>query len=247
MKREILDRLQQARAEKRAAALVTDLTDGRQRLQVEGSSAGELTLTAAQQAAVAEALTADRSGPLPEHPGLFVHVYNPPLRLLIVGAVHISQALVPIAQIAGYEVVVIDPRKAWANEERFPGVRLVDDWPDEAMTALAPDHRSAVVVLTHDPKLDDPALRVALHAPAFYVGALGSRKTHAKRLARLSDEGLDADDLARIHAPIGLAIGARSPAEIAVAILAEITQVLHRVPPLVRQAAPEAAPKAAVG
>src|SRR3546814_2850251 len=103
--------------------------------------------------------------------------------------VHISQALVPIAQIAGYEVVVIDPRKAWASAERFPGVRLLDDWPDEAMAALAPDHRSAVVVLTHDPKLDDPALRVALHSPAFYVGALGSRKTHAKRLARLSEIG----------------------------------------------------------
>src|SRR3546814_1095215 len=104
-----------------------------------------------------------------------------------------------------------------SSDLRFPGVRLLDDWPDEAMAALAPDHRSAVVVLTHDPKLDDPALRVALHSPAFYVGALGSRKTHAKRLARLSDEGLNADDLARIHAPIGLAIGARSPAEIAIA------------------------------
>ena len=241
MKREILDRLQQARAEKRAAALVTDLSDGRQRLQLEGSSLGELPLAPAQQAAVAEAVAADRSGPLPEHPGLFVHVYNPPQRLLIVGAVHISQALVPMAQLAGYDVVVIDPRKAWASAERFPGVRLLDDWPDEAMTALAPDHRSAVVVLTHDPKLDDPALRIALQSPAFYVGALGSRKTHAKRLARLSDEGLDADDLARIHAPIGLAIGARSPAEIAVAILAEITQVLHRAPPLVRQSTPEAA------
>jgi xanthine dehydrogenase accessory factor len=245
MKRAILDRLQQARADKRAAALVTDLGDGRQWLQMEDDGAGELTLSAAQQAAVAQAIAADRSGPLPEDPNLFVHVYNPPLRLLIVGAVHISQALVPIAQIAGYEVVVIDPRKAWANEERFPGVRLIDDWPDDAMTALAPDHRSAVVVLTHDPKLDDPALRVALHSAAFYVGALGSRKTHAKRLARLSDEGLNADDLARIHAPIGLAIGARSPAEIAVAILAEITQVLHRVPPLVRRDVSGDTPEAA--
>jgi len=247
MKRAILDRLQRARAEKRAAALVTHLGDGRQRLQLEGESSGDLALTPAQEAAVTAAVAADRSGPLPDDPGLFVHVYNPPLRLLIVGAVHISQALVPMAQIAGYEVVVIDPRKAWANAERFPSVRLVDDWPDEAMTALAPDHRSAVVVLTHDPKLDDPALRVALHSPAFYVGALGSRKTHAKRLARLSDEGLDADDLARIHAPIGLAIGAKSPAEIAVSILGQITQVLHRVPPLVKQTAPEAAPREMAG
>jgi xanthine dehydrogenase accessory factor len=247
MKREILDSLQQARAEKRPAALVTELTGGRQRLQLEERSLGDLTLTSAQQAAVAEALAADRSGPLADDPGLFVHVYNPPLRLLVVGAVHISQALVPLAQLAGYEVVVIDPRKAWANAERFPSVRLVDDWPDTAMTALAPDHRSAVVVLTHDPKLDDPALGVVLASPAFYVGALGSRKTHAKRLERLREAGLGDDALARIHAPIGLAIGAKSPAEIAIAIMAEITQVLHRVPPLVRQAQPEAAPKERVG
>lgn len=239
MKRDILDRLQQARAEKRPVALVTDLTDGRQLLQEDASTTGDLPLTAAQQAAVADAIIADRSGPLPDQPNLFVHVYNPPLRLLIVGAVHISQALVPIAQIAGYEVVVIDPRKAWANAERFPSVRLIDDWPDEAMEALAPDHRSAVVVLTHDPKLDDPALRVVLNAPAFYVGALGSRKTHARRIERLSDEGVSVEALARIHAPIGLAIGAKSPAEIAVSIMAEITQVLHRVPPLVRREAAE--------
>jgi len=239
MKRAILDRLQQARAEKRPTALVTDLTDGRQLLQEDADTTGDLPLTAAQQAAVAEAIVADRSGPLSDHPNLFVHVYNPPLRLLIVGAVHISQALVPMAQIAGYEVVVIDPRKAWANAERFPGVRLIDDWPDEAMEALAPDHRSAVVVLTHDPKLDDPALRVVLNAPAFYVGALGSRKTHARRIERLTDEGLSVEALARIHAPIGLAIGAKSPAEIAISILGEITQVLHRVPPLVRREAAE--------
>lgn len=239
MKRDILDRLQQARAEKRPVALVTDLTDGRQLLQEDASTTGDLPLTATQQAAVAAAIVADRSGPLPEQPNLFVHVYNPPLRLLIVGAVHISQALVPIAQIAGYEVVVIDPRKAWANAERFPSVRLIDDWPDEAMESLAPDHRSAVVVLTHDPKLDDPALRVVLNARAFYVGALGSRKTHARRIERLSDEGVSVEALARIHAPIGLAIGAKSPAEIAVSIMAEITQVLHRVPPLVRREAAE--------
>lgn len=239
MKREILDRLQQARADKRPAALVTDLTDGRQLLQVEDRGLGDLTLTPVQHEAVAAAVAGDRSGPLPDHPSLFVHVYNPPLRLLIVGAVHISQALVPMAQIAGYEVVVIDPRKAWANAERFPGVRLIDGWPDEAMTALAPDHRSAVVVLTHDPKLDDPALRVVLNSPAFYVGALGSRKTHAKRIERLTDEGVGVEALARIHAPIGLAIGAKSPAEIAISIMAEITQVLHRVPPLVRQEAAE--------
>jgi xanthine dehydrogenase accessory factor len=241
MKRAILEKLQQARAAKRPAALVTDLTDGRQWLLVEAQGSGELSLTPAQQAAAADALTADRSGPLADHPDLFVHVYNPPLRLLVVGAVHISQALVPMAQIAGYEVIVIDPRKAWANEERFPSVRLVDAWPDDAMTELAPDHRSAVVVLTHDPKLDDPALGVVLRSPAFYVGALGSRKTHAKRVERLREAGLGDDAIARIHAPIGLAVGARSPAEIAISILAQITQVLHRVPPLVKQETQEAA------
>lgn len=241
MKREILDRLQQARAAKQPTALVTDLSDGRQLLQVDGDSHGELALDAGQQAAVTAAVTADRSGPLPEHPNLFVHVYNPPLRLLVVGAVHISQALVPMAQVAGYEVIIVDPRKAWANAERFPGVQLIDDWPDEAMTALAPDHRSAVVVLTHDPKLDDPALGVVLRSSAFYVGALGSRKTHAKRVERLRDQGLGDEQIARIHAPIGLAIGAKSPAEIAISIMAQITQVLHGVPPLVKAEQPEAA------
>lgn len=242
MKRELLDRLQAARAAKRPAALVTDLRDGRQRLLLEAEGFGELPLDAAQRAAVEEALAGDRSGPLADHPDLFVHVYNPPLRLLVVGAVHISQALVPMAQLAGYEVVVVDPRKAWASEARFPSVQLVDGWPDEAMTALAPDRRSAVVVLTHDPKLDDPALVVALASPAFYIGALGSRRTHAKRLERLREAGIDEAALARIHAPIGLAIGARSPAEIALSILAEITQVLHRVPPLVKQETPGTAP-----
>jgi len=247
MKREILDRLQQARAAKQPTALVTDLSDGRQLLQVDGDSHGELALDSAQQAAVTAAVTADRSGPLAEHPNLFVHVYNPPLRLLVVGAVHISQALVPMAQVGGYEVIIIDPRKAWANAERFPSVQLVDDWPDEAMTALAPDHRSAVVVLTHDPKLDDPALGVVLRSPAFYVGALGSRKTHAKRIERLREQGLSDDEIARIHAPIGLAIGARSPAEIAISIMAQITQVLHGVPPLVKAGQAEAAPKEMAG
>ncbi len=241
MKRAILDRLQEARAAKRPTALVTDLRDGRQLLRVDGETSGELTLDAVQHEAVAAAVAADRSGPLPEHPDLFVHVYNPPLRLLVVGAVHISQALVPMAQLAGYEVIVVDPRKAWANTERFPNVQLIDAWPDEAMTALAPDHRSAVVVLTHDPKLDDPALGVVLRSPAFYVGALGSRKTHAKRVARLGEQGLSEAEIARIHAPVGLAIGAKSPAEIALSIMAQITQVLHRVPPLVKAEQPEAA------
>jgi len=234
MKRALLKALQAARAEKRATALVTDLRDGRQRLLVDGTGQGDLSLTEAQVTAVESAILQDRSGPLAEEENLFVHVYNPPLRLIVVGAVHISQALVPMAQLAGYEVLMVDPRKAWANEERFPAVRLVEGWPDEALSNLAPDHRTAVVVLTHDPKLDDPALGVALRSPAFYIGALGSRKTHGRRLERLGEEGLDETALARIHGPIGLAIGAKSPAEIAIAILAQMTQVLHRAPPLVK-------------
>ncbi len=234
MKRALLEVLQAARAAKRPTALVTDLRDGRQRLVIGRESHGDLTLAEAQAAAVEEAVLQDRSGPLPEDEDLFVHVHNPPLRLIVVGAVHISQALVPMAQLAGYEVLVVDPRKAWANEDRFPAVGLVEGWPDEAVRGLSPDQRTAVVVLTHDPKLDDPALGVALRSPAFYIGALGSRKTHAKRLDRLRAEGLDAGMLSRIHGPIGLAIGAKSPAEIAIAILAQMTQVLHRVPPLVK-------------
>lgn len=234
MKRALLEALQAARAEKRATALTTDLRDGRQRLLIDGAGQGDLSLTEAQLTAVESAILQDRSGTLAEEENLFVHVYNPPLRLIIVGAVHISQALVPMAQLAGYEVLMVDPRKAWANEERFPAVPLVEGWPDEALSSLTPDHRTAVVVLTHDPKLDDPALGVALRSPAFYIGALGSRKTHGRRLERLGEEGLDETALARIHGPIGLAIGAKSPAEIAIAILAQMTQVLHRAPPLVK-------------
>ena len=238
MKRALLEALQAARRAKRPAALVTDLRDGRQLLIVEGERHGELALEAASLTAVEAAVVADRSGPLAEDGGLFVHVFNPPLRLITVGAVHISQALVPMAQLAGYEVLMVDPRKAWANAERFPDITLVEGWPDEALRSLQPDHRTAVVVLTHDPKLDDPALTVALCSPAFYIGALGSRKTHGKRLDRLRGEGLDEAALARIHGPIGLAIGAKSPAEIAIAILAQMTQVLHGAPPLVKAKPP---------
>lgn len=238
MKRVLLEALQAARRAKRPAALVTDLRDGQQCLIVDGDRQGGLVLDAGLFAAVEAAIQADRSGPLADDEGLFVHVFNPPLRLIAVGAVHISQALVPMAQLAGYEVLMVDPRKAWANAERFPDVALVEGWPDEALRALEPDHRTAVVVLTHDPKLDDPALTVALRSPAFYIGALGSRKTHGKRLDRLRGEDLDEAALTRIHGPIGLAIGAKSPAEIAIAILAQMTQVLHGAPPLVKATPP---------
>jgi xanthine dehydrogenase accessory factor len=152
----------------------------------------------------------------------FVHPHNPPLRLILVGAVHIAQALVPMAPALGFAVTVIDPRRAFATEERLPGVNLISNWPDEAMAALRPDSRTAVVTLTHDPKLDDPALDVALRSPCFYIGALGSRRTHAKRVARLTELGHGEAALARIHAPVGLDIEAMTAPEIALSIMAEI-------------------------
>ena len=233
MKRALLDALQAARAAKRPAALVTDLDSGRQALLETESTQGDLSLGEAERAQARAALAADKSGPLAET-NLFVHVFNPPLRMIVVGAVHIAQRLVPMAAEAGYELVVVDPRRAWATDARFPDVRLLSAWPDEALKALAPDRRTAIVVLTHDPKLDDPALTVALASPAFYVGALGSTRTHAKRTARLRESGLEDEAIARIHAPIGLALGAKSPAEIAISILAQVTQVLHGAPALAR-------------
>ena len=155
----------------------------------------------------------------------FLHAYNPPLRLVIVGAVHIAQALVPLAARLGYGVVVADPRRAFASDERFPNVAVSTDWPDEAMDALGPDSRTAVVTLTHDPKLDDPALDRALHSDAFYIGALGSRKTHAARLERLRALGHGDDSLSRIRGPVGLNIGAVSAPEIALSVLAQIVAV----------------------
>ena len=157
----------------------------------------------------------------------FLQVFNPPLRLMVIGAVHIAQALAPMASLAGYHVTVVDPRRAFATDSRFPDVAMTQDWPDEAMTALAPDRRTAVVALTHDPKLDDPGLDVALRSEAFYIAALGSRRTHAGRLERLAELGHDAATLARIHGPAGLDIGAVSPAEIAVSVMAEMTRALR--------------------
>ena len=157
----------------------------------------------------------------------FVAVHNPPLRLLVVGAVHIAQALVGMARIAGYDPVLIDPRDAFASQARFPGETIVQDWPDEAVAALGLDARTALVLLSHDPKLDDPALMAALNSDVFYIGALGSKRTHAKRVERLEQAGFDAGQIGRIHGPVGLDIGAAGPAEIAVAILAQITGVLR--------------------
>lgn len=233
MKREIFNSLQAARAAKRPVALVTNLESGRQALLDGDNISGELTLGSVILDQARQAVIDNRSGTL-ESTDLFVHVFNPPLRLIVVGAVHIAQALVPMAALAGYDVTVIDPRRAWATDARFPDVKISRDWPDEALRSLAPDHRTAVVTLTHDPKLDDPALIEVLRTPVFYIGALGSTRTHGKRLDRLRAQGLSDDDFARIHGPIGLALGAKSPAEIAISILAQMTQVLHGAPKLVK-------------
>ncbi len=210
------------------AALATNLKTGRQALAQGGGFSGDLKLDAAALDAVKRALADDRSATIETPEGaVFIEVFNPKLRLFIVGAVHIAQPLARMAALAGYLVFVIDPRSAFASGERFPGVELSAQWPDEALLRLKPDRRSAIVTLTHDPKLDDPALATALRSEAFYIGALGSRKTHAARLARLTELGFKDSDFARIHGPVGIDIGAVSPAEIAVSALAEITQVLR--------------------
>ncbi len=158
----------------------------------------------------------------------FIAIHNPPLRLCIVGAVHIAQALVPMARIAGYDLRVIDPRESFATGARFPDAEILHDWPDEALRATGLDARTALVLLTHDPKLDDPALEQALGSDVFYIGALGSKRTHAARVERLQAKGFSEDQIARVRGPIGLDLGATGPAEIAVAILAEMVQVLRR-------------------
>jgi xanthine dehydrogenase accessory factor len=226
--RETLDRLNEARAAKRRACLVRYLSTGAQALVVDGEVVlGELAPDL--EAEVEAAHRADRSKAVESPSGsVFLQVFNPPLRLAIVGAVHIAQALAPIAGLTGYAVTIIDPRGAFATEARFPDVALVDDWPDEAMEAFAPDRRSAVVTLTHDPKLDDPALDVALKSEAFYIAALGSRRTHAGRVERLKALGHTEAAIARIHGPAGLDIGAVSPAEIAISVMAEMTRVLRQ-------------------
>lgn len=224
MQRQTLAALLRARDEKRAVVLATRLRDGIEKLIYPSEKIEEIWLIEP----ISQVVKSDKSRTIEGPDGeWFLNVFNPPLRLILVGAVHIAQPLARMAGDLGYDVAVIDPREAFASEERFPGVHLVRSWPDEAMSELAPDARTAVVTLTHDPKLDDPALQVALKAPCFYIGSLGSKKTHAARLERLTAAGFDEAALARIHGPVGLAIGARSPAEIAVSILAEMTARLR--------------------
>jgi xanthine dehydrogenase accessory factor len=209
-------------------ALVTHLATGAQALVSKSGANGDLTLDSEIRTRILQALDDDQSRVLDG--ALFVEVWNPRPRLLVVGAVHAAQELVPMARAAGYEVVVIDPRTAFSTSARFPDTTLRQDWPDEALLALAPDRRTAILTLTHDPKIDDPALVAALRSEAFYIGALGSRGTHAKRIERLKDRGFDDATISRIRGPVGLAIGARTPMEIAISIMAEITAVLRRAP-----------------
>ena len=229
MKQQILKRVLADREAKRQFALVTRLETGEQSiLYLDGADEGEIEIDSALRSTVESAIRDDRSGTVAGAGGdMFVEVFNPPLRLLIVGAVHIAQPLARMASVAGYDVTVIDPRGSFATDDRFPGVTLVNEWPDEAMPPLDPDRRTAVVTLTHDPKIDDPALAAVLRSDAFYIGALGSRKTHAARVERLTESGFGADEIGRIHGPVGLSLGAVSPAEIAVSILAQVTRTLH--------------------
>lgn len=219
-----------ARANGEACALVLDLSSGQRSLVFPHTVTGDFAPDDDTLALIRERIARDSAGIVETLGGamLFVQVFAPPPRMIIVGAVHIAQALVPMAQLAGYATIIVDPRRAFASDARFPETQVRGDWPDEALAALKPDARTAVVTLTHDPKLDDPALSEALKSPAFYIGALGSRKTHAARLARLHEAGFSPAETARIHGPVGLAIEAVTPAEIAVSILAQITEVRRR-------------------
>jgi len=234
VKQDLLNALQAARRANRPAAVVTDLTSGRQALLIDGETPlGDLPLSDADGRALAAAMAREATGmvALPDAAAgaeLFLRVFNPPLRLCVVGAVHVAQSLVAMARLAGYAVTLIDPRGAFANETRFPGVEIAADWPEEALATLRPDRRTAIVTLAHDPKLDDPALTAALRSEAFYIGALGSPRTHERRLGRLAELGFTTADLARIHGPVGLDLGGRGAVEIAISILAQMTLVRHR-------------------
>src|SRR5215475_7028308 len=223
MQIEILKAVNTERAARRAAVVVTDVASGVQRF-VRVADVARDPLRDAIEAQI----RSGKSGMIETPNGkVFLTVHVPPPRLVITGAVHISQALAPIGRILGYDVTIVDPRTAFASIERFPDVKVIADWPDQALPPLNIDHYTAFVALTHDPKIDDPALTHALERDCFYIGALGSRKTHARRVERLKGQGIGDEALARIHAPIGLKIGAVSPPEIAVAIMAEITSRLR--------------------
>jgi len=208
----LLTNLVTARANRTPIAYEVDLETGSRNLHLSGFE---------------DRFRMDRSG-FEEESKRFIAIHNPPLRLIVVGAVHITQALIPMAQMSGYDPLVIDPRETFGSASRFPGVELSNDWPSDAVEAAGLDSRSALVLLTHDPKLDDPVLELALRSDAFYIGALGSKRTHAKRVERLGTLGFSDVEIARVHGPVGLDIGASSPSEIAVSIIAQMTQVLRK-------------------
>jgi xanthine dehydrogenase accessory factor len=224
MRLSLLSDLNEERAARRAAVLVTDVASGEQRLLREAEVEGDPLVQELRNS-----LRRGKSG-LVERDGrqYFLTVQTPPVRVVIIGAVHISQALAPMAKGLDLDVIIIDPRTAFATPERFPDVPLLAEWPDAVLPEIGIDAYTAVVALTHDPKIDDPALEASLRSECFYIGALGSRKTHERRVERLTASGFTETDLARIHAPIGLDIGAVSPAEIAVSILAEIVATLRK-------------------
>jgi xanthine dehydrogenase accessory factor len=223
MKAAVINDLLEARRTRVPVALVSELESGAQRLVRFDEAEGDALADALRRGfRFDESRVASVQGK-----EYFIAIHNPPLKLIVVGAVHIAQALIPIARGLNYDIAVIDPRGAFATAERFPSVAVRAEWPDEVLPQIGLDMRSAMVLLTHDPKIDDPALLAALRSQCFYIGALGSKRTHAQRLDRFKAKGFTEAQLARIHAPIGLEIGARGAAEIAVAIAAEMTKVLR--------------------
>ncbi|MDB5643228.1 MAG: XdhC/CoxF family protein [Hyphomicrobiales bacterium] len=233
MRPDLLAALNEARVNRRAAVLVTEIPGGAQRLVTPETLADDPL-----HDAIDAALRSGKSG-MVEQDGasVFLTVQVPPVRLVVIGAVHISQALAPMAKLAGFDMTIIDPRTAFATPERFPDVPVIAEWPETVLPPMKIDRYTAIACFTHDPKIDDPALEEALRAECFYVGALGSRKTHGKRLERLAAKGFTPDDFARIRAPIGLDIGAVTPSEIAVSVLGEIILALRKKPLRVEKAA----------
>jgi xanthine dehydrogenase accessory factor len=227
MRKEFAERILQARAARQPVALLTWIKTGEQQLASMADNAEWPDLASG----LADAFRLDRSS-IVETGGeeVFIRVFNPPVRVIVIGAVHAAQFLLPMARMVGHDVTIIDPRTAFATPERFPDANIVTEWPEDGLALIGIDHRTAIIALTHDSKIDDGALRMGLDARAFYVGALGSNRTHAKRLERLKEMGCTDEALARIHAPIGLDIGAQGPAEIALSIMAELTAVLRGKP-----------------
>lgn len=226
MKKEILDIILSSRSKKQTLAVITRVADGMQWAVLENDSENHEVFTPLEIDTIKTSMRDNKSSLISDEK-FFAHIYTPPLRLIIIGAVHIAQFLAPMAKVAGFDVTVVDPRSSFATPSRFPEINLSDEWPDDGILKLKPDTRTAVVTLTHDPKLDDPALVETLKTPAFYIASLGGTRTHGKRLERLKKEGFDEKELLRINGPAGLDIGSVAPSEIAISILAELTAALH--------------------